>query len=344
MSIRTISQTLLVGLLSIAALVPIVKAQNRSGTVEVDPDSETIPRKIEITDACAFPELEELPDKFLVYAAGGYRGGSSQELDFQIDQSGNNVNQSNLIVNSPSKPIVLMLGVQEPNIWNIKWTEGTEIAAVVLSGYHRQEAIGLPEETPVLITTAANGAKCGYFYLEPGDCDVLNPLSKKLFGRQVDKEYSEGKERICPMEEKEDYSSYRWIGEPREDENPQILSNNDITVNSFFDPTAPLVGMAAVEAAVEKGILRRATKADIQAWIELQQKLYSEQDTTRPAIGGEYPDGYVVIDEFTFPRHITGGDVTFLIPEDVPEPNGDPGDVTIYNFKTGKCSGLFCDF
>ena len=40
--------------------------------------------------------------------------------------------------NQPSAPVVLMLGSYEPTVWNIGWSPGTRILAVLVSGYHAQ--------------------------------------------------------------------------------------------------------------------------------------------------------------------------------------------------------------
>lgn len=133
-----------------------------------------------------------------------------------------------------------------------------------------------------------------------------------------------------------------WIGKLAEDENLKFISSTDTTVNSFFDPNAPLFGMAAVEAAVEEDVLRKATKADIKAWMELHEKLHLKKNLP-PATRHSYTDAYVVIDNFTYPNGIFGGDITFSIAENAPKPNGNPNDSTILNSKTGECSGLFCD-
>ncbi|MEL6928655.1 MAG: hypothetical protein AAFO95_08480 [Cyanobacteria bacterium J06600_6] len=258
----------------------------------------------------------------MVYAAGGNWG---RELNFQIDQSGEMANQMNYVVNSPSKPVVLMLGSHDSTIYNIQWTKDTDIVAVVVSGIHRQAVAGLPDETPILNTTLNNSAKCGHFYMTHGQYEILDPLSNKLFGQSVEEIY---------------FSN--WISKSIEDDDLKLYSSDDTTVDSFYDPNAPLAGQAGVEAALKKGVIRKATESDLQAWIELQQKLYPEQDVTRPEIGYEYPDGYVVIDEFTYPNGLSGGIATFLIPKDVPEPNGNSDYFTVYNFKTGICSGVFC--
>lgn len=82
---------------------------------------------------CKFSNLK-LPADHAVFAAGAYAGRST---GFQIDQSGHEATQIDVAVHSPGKPVVLMLGAYEPNIWNIGWSEGTRILAVLASGYHR---------------------------------------------------------------------------------------------------------------------------------------------------------------------------------------------------------------
>lgn len=311
---RTIRKILLAGLLSTAVLIPVA-AQINLNTIED-----------RITAECAFPDLE-LPDEFVVYVAGG---DSSRPLDFQIDQSGLLATQIDLMVNSPSKPVVLLLGTGNPNIWNIKWTEGTDIVAVVATGYHTQKVAGLPEQTPILTSTRANGAKCGNFNIGLNKegyeytYEYINPLSQRLFGQSIE-EINEVK------------GSYEWIGEPKKDEDLKLISSNDTTVDSFFDPTAPLAGVPGLEQAVEQGILRRATEEDAEAWMELQQKLHPGKDVSRPIVD-EFAKAYVILDRFTYPNGVFGG--TFFIPSDVPEPSGNPGLSSVYNFKTGKCTSV----
>lgn len=68
---------------------------------------------------CSFSELK-LPTDFSVFAAGAYSG---RKISFQIDQSGHDGTQIDVAVNSPNKPVVLMLGAYEPHYleyWMVK--------------------------------------------------------------------------------------------------------------------------------------------------------------------------------------------------------------------------------
>ena len=88
---------------------------------------------------CEFPNLM-LPKSFVVYATGGYSG---KRQNFQIDQSGHQATQFDVAVNEPQKPVVLILGAYEPSVWNIGWSPGTKIIAVLASGYHKQVIAGI---------------------------------------------------------------------------------------------------------------------------------------------------------------------------------------------------------
>jgi hypothetical protein len=136
--------------------------------------------------ACAFTNLK-LPEDFRILATGAYTG---RRLGFQIDQSGQNATQFDVAVNSPDKPVVLILGAYDPAIWNIGWTPKTRIVAVLVSGYHRQAIAGLDPKVPTLNSTYDNKGACGHFYLSAqGAPEQLNPLARKLFGKPVDLVY-----------------------------------------------------------------------------------------------------------------------------------------------------------
>ena len=133
---------------------------------------------------CSFPGLR-LPPEARVYAAGGYKG---EPLGWSIDKSGHTTTCIKVAVNSPEAPVVLVLGAYEPNVWQIGWTEGTEILAVVASGYHTQKVSGLEPGVPVLISTSRDKGPCGYFYFDPTLPKIMavNDFSQNMFGRNLE--------------------------------------------------------------------------------------------------------------------------------------------------------------
>lgn len=281
---------------------------------------------------CSFPELK-LPAEFSVFAAGAYSG---RKISFQIDQSGHQGTQIDVAVNSPDKPVVLMLGAYEPTIWNIGWSRETRILAVLAGGYHRQAIAGLEQGTPLLISTYDNKGPCGYFYVTPDNLAPLNPLSKRVFGRPVDMVYPAAAGKVL-------------VGAPLSG-GAKLLTSGATTPESFHDQDAPMAGPAGLADAVGKGLLRKATAADAEAWSDalLQNSPPRDippvagQGIPRPAKPSIY-EAYVVLKPFTYPAGLYGGNsATFLIPKGVPKPAGNPGHSAVYDFNTLNCQGALC--
>lgn len=281
---------------------------------------------------CGFTGLK-LPEQFSVFAAGAYSG---RKIAFQIDQSGHEGTQIDVAVNSPGKPVVLMLGAYEPTIWNIGWTPQTRIAAVLVGGYHRQAVAGLEQGTPLLNSSHDNKGPCGSFYVTPDDLAPLNPLSKRVFGRRVDMVFPATNGKVV-------------IGEPLA-AGTALVTSGAITPESFHDRTAPIAGPAGIEDAVRKGLLRKATAADAEAWSEAVLQNTPNRDLP-PVAGQGVPrppkpglfNAYVVLKPFTYPSGLYGGNsATFLVPKGVPKPEGNSGHSAVYDFNTLKCQGALC--
>jgi hypothetical protein len=81
--------------------------------------------------ACSLRGLA-LSDDIVVYAGSAYSG---QKTPHSIDGSGTTAGRFEVIVNSPEKPVALILGAYEPSVWNVAWTPGTQIEGIVLVGY-----------------------------------------------------------------------------------------------------------------------------------------------------------------------------------------------------------------
>jgi len=282
--------------------------------------------------ACAFDGLQ-LPENVAVYATGAYGG---KPAGFQIDQSGHEATRFDIAVNSTDKPVVLMLGAYEPAVWNIGWSKGTRILAVLVSGYHRQAVAGLPKATPMINSSYDNRGPCGYFYVSDSTMGALNPMAKRVFGRPVS--------MVFPVSNGKVVVGTSLTG------SVQLLTSGEITVDTLRDPSAPLAGPAGLDGAVRKGLLRPANTADAQAWANAVAK--NTPDSDLPPVAGQgkpvprappFYGGYVVQKAFTFPAGLYGAhSSTFFVPKGIPTPLGNPGHSTVFDFNTLACSGTGC--
>ena len=282
---------------------------------------------------CAFDGLA-LPAGTRVLVAGADGG---RALDFQIDQSGHQATQIDVAVNSPARPVALLLGAYEPTVWHIGWTPGTQIVAVLVSGYHRQALAGLAQGVPQLNSSHDNRGPCGHFYVGGQEqLARLNPLAQRLFGQAVEKVYPARQGQVV-------------VGDALP-EGVRLLTSPVTRPESFRDPKAPLAGPAGIREAVRRGLLRPATAADADAWAKAQAARPGASDL--PPVAGQDPvalrrpawrEAYVVRRAMTYPNGLYGAHaVTFVIPRRVPRPRGDPGHSAVYDFNTLSCAGPGC--
>lgn len=190
-----------------------------------------------------------LPDDAKVYAAGAYSGAPT---DFQIDQSGHEATSIQVAVNQTDAPVVLLLGAYEPTVWSVGWTPGTRIAAVLLTGYHRQRVTGLPSSVPMLVSTHENRGPCGYAYVGSDGMAKLNPMARQVFGRAVDVAYTARDGRVVVGQSVTGAALITDAGAP--------------PVEDFRLKGVPPAGQAGLDAALRDGVLRATTQADVLAW------------------------------------------------------------------------------
>jgi hypothetical protein len=320
---------------TLALLIALAMATTACATelkpFEFAPDKTDTPLAAQNT-ACSLPGAK-LPADFAVYAAGAYAG---RKAGFQIDQSGHEATRIDVAVHSPGKPVVLMLGAYEPTVWNIGWSQGTRVVAVLVSGYHRQAVAGLEKSTPLLVSTYDNRGPCGYFYVAENNLGGLNPTARKLFGRPVNMVYPAVRGKAA-------------VGEPITAD-VKLVTSPDVTPDSFQDKSAPVAGRPGLEDAVARGLLRKATEQDAQAWADAVAANAPQSDL--PPVAGQgipRPKGpsiynaYVVLKPFTFPAGLYGAhSATFLVLKGVPRPAGNPGHSAVYDFNTLDCQGAVC--
>lgn len=255
----------------------------------------------------AFPGLNLSPQT-PIYAAGGVEG---SKLDWQIDDSGYNVGLIKVAVNSPDEPVVLMLSAYKPIIWHIGWTEGTRVAAVLVSGYYSQRIVGLPQDVPVVNSSNKEGGAYGYFSASRSDSYQVDSISKRLFGRKPDKVFEVADGQVV-------------VGEPLPAD-VRLVTHAALRKEDFYDPYRPLAGQAGLDEAVRAGLIREATEDDLREYLAvrargagLPEHMIAEgfvPEDSRPVLRHPY---VVISPDFIIPDGLFGADAaTFILPEGV---------------------------
>jgi uncharacterized protein len=285
-----------------------------------------------VKGACSF-DSDVITDDTLIYAGGSYSG---KKINYQIDESGHQATQFEVIVNSPEKQVALILGAYEPSIWNIAWTQGTKISAVLATGYHRQVVAGLPKDIPILISTYDNRGPCGYIYVAEKNLRKINPLSIKVFNKEVTLVHYAGRGNLV-------------FGNPIH-HNDKLYTSKDTPPDTFFDISTPTAGKAALDELVRKGLIRRATPHDSERWGQLKSEILKKE--LPPVASGHsssiftpmtIQNGYVILAQITIPVGLSGeNSAIFFLEKGAPYPKGNVRRTTLYDFNTMSCSGASC--
>lgn len=298
------------------------------------------------------PELDvaALPPEARVYLINSV---SARPLDWPIDQSWGKPGVVKVAVNSPDTPVLLLLVRYNPTIWQIGWTEGTRILAVLADGEASQIVTGLPPEVPVMGSdeeggwlwrtrqwAAENGQKL------PQQEERLDELSRKFFGRPLAAQVAKGHQQVV-------------LGRPLQPEDRLLTVAVPLRETFEVEPTSTPKGEAAIRRALELKDIRKAEEEDIDRWLGQRAELirrrtakaeklpehlippYKYQDDQelldrlvppcqdgRPksACGWYYAvRAYVPLKpDFTLPEKMTGLPVKFILPADFPLPAGPP--------------------
>jgi hypothetical protein len=326
--------------LALACVLSLCAAAARANDDELTDFAPAVPPAGNSAGASARPTecaFNGFPAEFDLYAAGAYSG---RRLSVQIDQSGHEATQFDVAVNAPGQPVVLMLGAYEPSVWSIGWTAGTRIAAVWVSGYHRQAVIGLPKNTPILNSSYEDRGRsaCPYFYFSANDeLAKANALAKTVLHKPIKMFYPRPADGTPIL-----------VGAPAP-AGTRVVTSTQTKLEDVIDKTAPMAGPAGVQDAVRKGFLRKATAADYEAFLQVRERNTPKPDL--PPIAGDdgkrkpvrHFDGYVVLKPFVFPAGLYGGNSTsFIIAQGVPMPSGNPGHSAVYDMNNGRCVGAVC--
>jgi hypothetical protein len=265
----------------------------------------------------------QLPAEYELVAGGAYRG---KPLGFPIAEENQEAGAFEVLVNRPDRDVVVLLGAYEPSVWTIRWSRGTRIAAVWVSGYHRPVVTGLLPTTPLLETysTARSGA-CPHFYVTQQETQRLAQASARVLGRAP--------ERAVIAEADGRIVFGRVTSTLAVEQGPVRLPAE------FRDMSVPLSGDAGLDELVARRVLRVATVRDVDAWTAyaraeglLGQARYAEFDHND--LSGNPRRTFVVLAPMTYPGGLHGANrATFIVERGAPRPTGDPGHSTVLTYE-----------
>jgi hypothetical protein len=256
--------------------------------------------------------LGKLPADFAVYAVGSYRG-TTDLPDIQLDDSGHTAGRADVVVNQPTRPVILVLTAYDPTVWRVGRTAKTTIAGIIVSGYHAQALIEIDKNTPHAISTHEKKGKFSYFYAYTASPELvaMNESVKSLVGKEIDRFIDQPLKGVF------------YVGDPPKP-SEKVVYSDDLTIKDYVDPNRPLAGQKGLERLVKEGKLRLATQADIEAWVGKASEKYKRFNPgLRVSHDMDVGHTYVVLKELTLPNGLYGAHSrSFIVPEGVPFPKG----------------------
>lgn len=311
------------------------------------------------------PELNQaaLPPEARVYAIIGPR---VRPLGWAIDDSWQEAGLVKVVVNSPETPVLLMLAGGQATLWQIGWTEGSRILAVLADGSASQIVTGLPPEVPVM----GNDEEGGWYWRTlrwaeeqgrpwPSPDAFRNEMAQKFFGRSIAAESQGGNQQVL-------------LGRPLQAEDHILTLSVPLRETFEVQPSSKPKGWAGLQRGLRLKYIRQAEDADMKAWLgrraELVRrrtaeaedlpehlippyKLRDDQELlellTPPCPNGR-PKGscgwvqtsgvYVLLKPgFSPPEKLPGRPLKFIVPADFPVPAGPVDDkVRLLLMKDGR--------
>jgi len=282
-----------------------------------------------VTNGC---RMAALPAKFTVQALGVYKGHAI--TDVKLDDSWHEVRTLDVVANKPGEDVVLVLMAYDPVLWKVAHTPRTRIAAVIVGGYHGQQVEGIAKAVPLSISTHTGRKDCSEaFQANKASPELLraSEIVRAMTGRGID--HFTGDEPRDPI----------VVGDPLPDGADVVRSDErDRSVAAL--PRLP-AGREGLAELVAQGALRRATDADIAAWVAKASEKYKSLNKNLEVRPPSAPNGvYTVLRTTSFPSGLFGGNMAaFLIPVGVPVPSGNPGHSVLYFIEDGSsCLGPMC--
>lgn len=278
-----------------------------------------------LSASCEFPWRHTLPGDFSVHVIASHHG---KPISESIDDSGNIAGLLEVDVNSPSRPVALVLVAYYPTVWNIRRTAGTRIVGVWANGYHQPLVAGAGADVPVVVSRFDKGAPCATYAMGQS---VANTQAKLAFGRDATLYHDIGTTRRAA------------VGSPLSVS--QVFQFEGPPYQSLIDPTLKPGGRAGLAVMESAGLIRRASIQDVARWAAWMAECSPPPPMPplahpAPRIALVVPsDAWVVLKPMEYPPGLYGGNsALFYVFKGSPTPTGDPGHSTVRDANGVRCS------
>ncbi|RYE70523.1 MAG: hypothetical protein EOP17_00260 [Rhizobiaceae bacterium] len=299
---------------------------------QTEPEIETYPRAPRLifdldrnlqirTDESCLPAKTVLEAKILVFHSRDNGHGLLSLYGFVGDSEA--AQMISVGATKAGPPIIAVLGAQGPTIWDFSSIQPGRLRAVVLVGREDQAAAHLPRGTLLRIVTpkTADGA-CGDpdALLHRDPATGLHQMVRNAFGRE-----------FTIVEDLDPVAITLDQATPP----PAIedIPRHAITALQPLVRNQVLPGIAGLTQLFQKGVLRNATKNDLEELAAARTK------AGLPAVPMGLSGVYVITSGTTIPRGLTGANsVKFLIAKGAPSPTDHGSHNTYYFLADGRCA------
>ena len=291
-------------------------------------------KKKHIYNSCQSKKITLRPDT-LLYVGGALRG---RGLEYAIDRSGAEPGQFDLVVNAPNRDVALLLSARYPALWKIKWSEGTRITHVFLTGVHKQVISGLPKETPISRSFKVDDPDCYLDHVYLDTLEDINAFTQKIYGKKADKVFLGRQNGVF-------YGKVN-MGKPISKQTP-LLFSKDTPPQSLYIMELGLSGISGIEALLRERKIKKLDDTIIEKWADARYQEYLRETPKRArtkekenfTLNFAYRP-YMVVDKIRFPA---GYRANYFLQKGVPYPKEKlPKGATLFDFNTLKCEGMDC--
>lgn len=186
----------------------------------------------------------------MVYAVGSLGG---RPIIWEIEEFRQS-RETELFLNEPDKPVILMLSGDYVDVWQIWRTPATKIAAVYVEGEITPRVLGLNESTPLMVTSERDRQCEKVVYSSPISLNFIDVMADMLFDQLA-------VQKISALDASRTFTGQSFIG-LQLPVSSYIQDRVQLT-ESLRIPNTPLTGQAGLDEAVQNGEIRAATQAEI---------------------------------------------------------------------------------